>query len=133
MFNAKEELAKLEKAIMETIVVPNEWLPEELHDDVRGGRTLERLEELCDKRDRITEHTKKQAIKARNIEKLRKQFEEKAVYKTHKGGTDFVDLDSDFDYSDNECDDLQLTKNMQALVGGMISGGLLDADDLLED
>lgn len=133
MFNAKEELAKLEKAIMETIVVPNEWLPEELHDDVRGGRTLERLEELCDKRDRITEHTKKQAIKARNIEKLRKQFEEKAVYKTHKGGTDFVDLDSDFDYSDNECDDLQLTKNMQALVGGMISGGIIEADDLLED
>ena len=133
MFNAKEELAKLEKAIMETIVVPNEWLPEELHDDVRGGRTLERLEELCDKRDRITEHTKKQAIKARNIEKLRKQFEEKAVYKTHKGGTDFVDLDSEFDYSDNECDELQLHKNMQALVGGMISGGLLDADDLLED
>ena len=133
MFNAKEELAKLEKAIMETIVVPNEWLPEELHDDVRGGRTLERLEELCDKRDGITEHVKKQAIKARNIERLQKQFEEKAVYKTHKGGTDFVDLDSDFDYSDNECDDLQLTKNMQALVGGMVNGGLLDADDLLED
>ena len=47
MFNAKKELAKLQKAIMETIVVPNEWLPEDLHDDVRGGRTLERLEELC--------------------------------------------------------------------------------------
>jgi hypothetical protein len=28
---------------------------------------------------------------------------------------------------------LQLTKNMQALVGGMVNGGLIDADDLLED
>ena len=91
------------------------------------------MEELCDKRDGITEHTKKQAIKARNIEKLRKQFEAKAQYHTHKGGTDFVDLDSEFDYSDNECDELQLHKNMQALVGGMVNGGLLDADDLLED
>ncbi len=133
MFNAKEELAKLEKAIMETIVVPNEWLPEELHDDVRGGRTLERLEELCDKRDGLTEHVKVQQIKARNIEKLRKQFEAKAQFNTHKGGTDFVDLDSEFDYSGNECDEIQLHKNQMAMVSGMISGGLIDADDLLED
>ena len=126
-------LAEFAQAIRECITVPNHLLPEELRDDVRGCRTLARLEELCYKRDGVTEHTKKQAIKARNIEKLRKQFEAKAQYHTHKGGTDFVDLDSEFDYSDNECDDLQLTKNMQALVGGMVNGGLIDADDLLED
>jgi hypothetical protein len=130
MFNAKQELAKLEKAIMETIVVPNEWLPEELHDDVRGGRTLERLEQLCDKRDGVTEHTKKQAAKARNIEKLRKQVEAKSIFHTHKGGTDFVDLDGELDYSGNECDELQLHKNQMALVGGMINGGIIDADEL---
>jgi len=126
-------VAELRQATRELIVIPNSCLPAEMHDNVRGGRTLARLEELCDKRDGVTEHTKKQAIKARNIEKLRKQFEAKAQYHTHKGGTDFVDLDSEFDYSDNECDDLQLTKNMQALVGGMVNGGLIDADDLLED
>ncbi len=129
----KQLFARFDAAIADCIMVPNEWLPEEMHDDVRGGRTLARLEEMCDKRDGITEHVKKQAIKARNIEKLRKQYEEKAQFRTHKGGTDFVDLDSEFDYSDNECDDLQLTKNMQALIGGMINGGLIDADDLLED
>jgi|TARA_B100000085_G_C18413067_1_gene459434 hypothetical protein len=126
-------VAELRQITREMIVVPNSCLPAEMHDNVRGGRTLARLEELCDKRDGITEHTKKQAIKARNIEKLRKQFEEKAQFHTHRGGTDFVDLESEFDYSDNECDDLQLTKNMQALVGGMVNGGLIDADDLLED
>ena len=126
-------VAELRQITREMIVVPNSCLPAEMHDNVRGGRTLARLEELCDKRDGITEHTKKQAIKARNIEKLRKQFEEKAQFHTHRGGTDFVDLESEFDYSDNECDDLQLTKNMQALVGGMVNGGLIEADDLLED
>ena len=126
-------LAEFRTAILECITVPNHLLPEEFHDEVRGGRTLARLEELCDKRDGITEHVKKQAIKARNIEKLRKQFEAKAQYHTHKGGTDFVDRDSEFDYSDNECDELQLHKNMAALVGGMVNGGLIEADDLLED
>lgn len=126
-------LAEFSQAIRECITVPNHLLPEELRDEVRGGRTLARLEELCDKRDGLTEHVKKQAIKARNIEKLRKQVEEKSIYRTHKGGTDFVDLDGELDYSDNEMDDLQLTKNMQALVGGMVNGGLIDADDLLED
>lgn len=125
--------AELVKLTQEMIVVPNSCLPAEFHDDVRGGRTLARLNELTDKRDGITEHTKKQAIKARNIAKLRKQFEEKAQYKTHKGGTDFVDLSDGFDYSDNECDEIALHRAECALIGGMVNGGLIDADDLLED
>ena len=64
MFNAKQELAKLEKAIMETLVVPNSWLPEEMHDHKRGGRTLSRLNQICDKRDGLTEHAKKQIANA---------------------------------------------------------------------
>lgn len=133
MFNAKKELAKLQKAIMETIVVPNEWLPEELHDDTRGGRTLERLEQICDKRDGLTEHVKVQQIKARNIAKLRAQVEAKSIFLTHKGGTDFVDLDGPLDYSQNEVDEIAQHRAECALVGGMISGGLIEADDLLED
>ena len=90
------------------------------------------MQELCDKRDGLTEHVKVQQIKARNIEKFRKQVEEKSIYHTHKGGTDFVDLDGELDYNGNECDELQLHKNQMALVGGMINGGLIDADELEE-
>lgn len=133
MNEATKLIAEFEKAIQDCIVIPNEWLPEEYHDDVRGGRTLTRLNELCDKRDGLTEHVKRQLIKARNIERLRKQVEEKSIFKTHKGGTDFVDLSEGLDYSDNEKDEIALHRAECALVGGMINGGLIDADDLLED
>jgi hypothetical protein len=123
-------VAELRQATRELIVVPNSCLPAEMHDNVRGGRTLARLEELCEKRDGITAHTKLKALKARNVERLAAQVEAKSVFAAHG---DFVDLTGELDYSDNECDDLQLTKNMQALVGGMVNGGLIDADDLLED
>ena len=73
------------------------------------------------------------AAKTRNIEKLRKQVEEKSIYTTHKSGTYFVDLDSGLDYSDNEADEIQLHKNMLALVGGMVNSGILDVDDLMEN
>ncbi len=125
-------LEALRTAALECITAPNELLPEGFHDDVRGGRTLARLEEMCEVRDGITEHVKRQQAKARNIEKLRKQVEEKSVFAETKAGKQFVDLDSELDYSDNEIDDLQLTKNMMALVAGMVNGGVLDADDLEE-
>ena len=35
--------------------------------------------------------------------------------------------------SGNEADEIQLHKNLMAFVGGMVSGGMIDADDLLED
>ena len=79
-------------------------------------------------------HTKKRKRrKARNIEKLRKQVEEKSIFTTHKGGTDFVDLSGELDYSDNEADEIQLHKNLMALVGGMVNRGMIDADDLEEE
>ena len=125
-------LEALKTAALECITVSNEWLPEEFHDDIRGGRTLARLEEMCEVRDGITEHVKRQQTKARNIEKLCKQVEAKSVFAETKAGKQFVDLDSELDYSNNEIDDLQLTKNMMALVAGMVNGGVLDADDLEE-
>ena len=134
MKTVEQMLEELRVATQEMIVVPNSWLPESFHDNVRGGRTLARLNEMCEElSDTETEHQKTKAIKARNIEKLRKQFEQKAIFTTHKGGTDFVDLESEFDYSDNEVDEIQLHRNMAALVGGMVNGGLIDAEDLEEE
>ena len=131
-FNNIDELnAHVEGVSAECIEVPNHMLPERFHDKVRGGRTLARLNELMAEEDETeTAHQKAKAAKARNIEKLRKQVEEKSIYKTHKGGTDFVDLSEGLDYSDNEADEIQLAKNEYAFVRGMVNGGLIEWDDL---
>ena len=134
MKSVEQMLKELEVAVKECIVVPNDMLPESFHDDVRGGRTLARLDEMCeDIADGETAHQKAKAAKARNIEKMRKQVEEKSIFTTHKGGTDFVDLSGELDYSDNEADEIQLHKNLMALVGGMVNRGMVDADDLEEE
>ncbi len=82
---------ELEQAVKEMIVVPNSWLPEEYHDKVRGGRTLARLEKVCDKREGITEHQKTKALKAENIENYRKQFEENGEFE-YNGHTNELQL-----------------------------------------
>jgi hypothetical protein len=41
-------------------------------------------------------------VRARNIERLRAQVQAKSIYRTHRGGTDFVDLNGELDYSNNE-------------------------------
>ena len=134
-FNNIDELnAHMQEQFAELIEVPNSMLPEKYHDNIRGGRTIARLNELmAEEAETETAHQKAKAAKARNIEKLRKQVEEKSIFTTHKGGTDFVDLSGELDYSDNEADEIQLHKNMAAMVRGMVNGGLIDAADLLED
>ena len=131
-FNNIDELnAHVEGVFAECIEVPNDLLPEKYHDKIRGGRTLARLNELiAEEEETETAHQKAKAAKALNIEKLRKQFEEKAIYTTHKGGTDFVDMESGFDYGENEADEIQLAKNEYAFVRGMVNGGLIEWDDL---
>jgi len=121
---------RLATLVRESITIPNHLLPAAMQDHTRGGRTLERLEQLCDERDGNTEHRKLKELKARNIEKLAAQVEAKTI---RNGHGDFIDLDGELDYSNNECNDQQLTKNMMAMVAGMLSGGIIDADDLLED
>ena len=134
MKSVEEMLKELEVATKEMLFVPNDLLPEAFHDKVRGGRTLARLDEMCEEiADGETAHQKAKAAKARNIEKMRKQVEEKSIFNTHKGGTDFVDLSGELDWSDNEADEIQLHKNMAALVGGMVNSGMIDADDLEEE
>ena len=124
----------MQSVFAECIEVPNDLLPEKYHDELRGGRTVARLNEMLEaEAEAETAHQKEKAAKARNIEILRNQVEEKSIFKTHQGGTDFVDLSDELDYSDNETDEIQLHRNLVALVGGMVNGGLIDADDLLED
>jgi len=131
MKTVEQMLAELEVAVEECIVIPNEMLPTEYQDQTRGGRTLARLNALSEVLEEThSQHVKVKAIKARNIEKMRKQVEEKSLFAAHG---DFVDLDSELDYSDNEADEIQLHKNMVALVGGMINSGMIDAEDLEEE
>ena len=115
MKSVEEMLKELEVAVKECIVVPNSLLPETHHDNVRGGRTLARLEKVCDKRDGLTDHRKLKALKAENCENYRKQFEETGS----------------FEYNGHR-DELQLHKNQMAMVRGMLNSGMIEADDLLE-
>ena len=131
MKTVEQMLAELDVAVNECIVIPNEWLPTEYHDQTRGGRTIARLNELSEVSERTqSEHVQLKALKVRNIEKLRKQVEEKSLFASHG---DFVDLDGELDYSENETDEIQHHKNMMALVGGMINSGMIDAEDLEEE
>lgn len=115
-------MAKLRVEMMECIVVPNSMLPEKFHDDVRGGRTLKRLEELTETRDSVTDHTKLKDLRERNVQRLMAQVAEGSR-----------DIDGPFDWSGNEENELQLHRNRNALIDGMISGGVITEDDLLED
>ena len=45
----KKMIAELEAATMECFWIPNEYLPEEFHDDREGGKTLKRLSEQADR------------------------------------------------------------------------------------
>ncbi len=74
------------------IVIPNSWLPEDLHDKKRGGRTITRLNQLQDKKEGLTPFRKKKAIKARNIEIYRKQHEEGTLENQWEGEVDEMAL-----------------------------------------
>ena len=105
---------ELESAFRDCIVVPNHLLPAEFHDDVRGGRTLARLEQMCEKHDRgPTKFRELKDIKAENVENYRKQVEET----------------ESFEYN-GHVDELQLYKNQLAMSNAC---ELIDEDDLLEN
>jgi hypothetical protein len=116
--NTQQAIREFQAAIESVIEIPNSWLPAELQDNVRGGRTIERLNELLDERDGITEHRKAKAAKARNIARLAAQF---------AAGRE------EFDYSQNERDELQLYRNECAMVDAMIASGQIDRDDLNDE
>lgn len=80
------------QVMKETVVIPNEWLPQEWHDNTRGGRTIARLEKMSDERDGITQHQKDKKEKARRIEIYRKQYEQDDR-PDQLAGLDYVDVD----------------------------------------
>jgi hypothetical protein len=107
-------LADLRLELSRAIEVPNSLLPPALHSK-RGGRTLASVQRLCGiKSEKVSQHKLDKAAKARNIERLAAQ----------------VASGQEFDYSNNERNDIQLHRNMMAMVSGMISSGLIDEDDL---
>jgi len=116
--NAVEEW--LREPFLEAMAFDNSALPEGFRDYVRGGRSLKRLEEMCEKRDGITPHVKEKAVKARNGDLLAAQV----------NGTDITEP---LDWSQNEVDEIAQHRAECALVNGMVNGGYIDADDLLED
>jgi hypothetical protein len=115
-------MAEHAEDMKDVVFVPNSILPEKFHDLVRGGRSLKRLEELCDKRDGLSDHVKIKAIKERNIALLSAQVAE--------GETD---IDKPFDWSQNEFDEIALNRHEIAMVNAMVASGVIDADDLLEE
>ena len=121
MKSVEEMLKELEVATKEMILVPNDVLPKAFHNDRDGGRSLAELDAMAEKAmDTQSAHQKLKALKARNIERLRKQVSGR-------------DIDCELDYSENEKDEIQLHKNMMAFVGGMVNSGMIDADDLEEE
>jgi hypothetical protein len=106
------ELQALENAVAECIEIPNEWLPKEYHNGVSGCRTVGNLNRILDKRDGITDHKKRKAIKAENIKKYAAQ----------------IDTCGEFDYN-GKTDHDQMYRNELAFVEAMIQGGQIYIDD----
>ena len=107
------ELQAFENAIAECVEIPNEWLPKEYHNGVSGCRTVDNLNRILDKRDGITDHKKKKAIKAGNVEIYRKSMDDHA----------------EIDYNLGKVDQQQLYRNQQAFVEAMVQAGQIYIDD----
>ena len=113
----ERELQLFDQIVADTVTIPNSWLTKDLHDLVRGHRTIARIRIICDKRDGLTEHKKKKAIKAKNIEIYREQF----------------DNSGEIDYNGGQVDDIQLHRNQCAIVQAWIDTRVLTSEDLIDE
>lgn len=118
--NVEQRLKDLEKAVEEMIVIPNEWLPEEFHDKIRGGRTAARLSEMWEDQEQESKAKKLKALKAENVARYRKQIEQ--------GNQDMPEIEYN-----GHVDEIQLHKNQMALVGGMFNSGMISKEDLEDE
>lgn len=107
------ELQAFEDAVAECVEIPNEWLPKEYHNGVSGCRTVGNLNRILDKADGLTDHKKKKAIKAENIEIYRKSMDDHA----------------EIDYNLGTVDQEQLYRNQQAFVEAQIQIGNIQFED----
>jgi len=112
---ATQLLAKLREEIMQCIEVDNSLLPLEYQNHRDGVRSLAELDSMYQESNEPSQHVKNKAIKAENIANYRKQVEE----------------NGEFEYNGHR-DELQLHKNEMAMVAGMVSGGLIEEEDLQE-
>lgn len=107
------ELQAFEDAIANCVEIPNEWLPKEYHNGVSGCRTIANLNSMLDTRSGITDHKKKKAIKAENVEIYRKSMDDHA----------------EIDYNLGKVDQQQLYRNQQAFIEAMIQSGQVVLED----
>lgn len=111
-------LRGLRNELSKAIEIPNSLLPQSLQSK-RGYRTLSSVQRICKIEEKaISQHKIDKATKARNIERLAAQV---------ANGCE------EFDYSELERNDIQLHRNMVAMVSGMVNGGLIDAEDLIDE
>ena len=108
------ELQSWADNIAECVEIPNEWLPKEYQHGVSGCRTISDLNKLCDAKSGITDHKKKKAVKAKNIEIYRKSMDDHA----------------EIDYSLGKVDQEQLYRNQQSFVEAMIQSGNICLEDV---
>lgn len=116
--NAKKELAKFRKAILNCFTVSNDKLPKSYRNGRSDRVVLARLEKKVDKRDGLTEHKKEKLTKAENIKLLAAQVPADGQ------------LTEGLDYSKNETKDLAQYRAECAFVDAMIKGSVIDADEL---
>ena len=110
----KEMLSDLEAAAMEAIWVPNEVLPERYHDAREGGRTLDRIQEVYENEvEPSLEYQRVKAAKAKRLAKYAAEYAETGKFT--------YDVDEGRQYN-----------NEQSFCNGLIGGGILDADDFME-
>jgi hypothetical protein len=75
-----EELKRLEDAVIDCFMVPKEWLPESFQGK-RSHRSLKSVVKEAQKRGVLeTEHKKLKRLKAENIAKYSREFEEKGSF-----------------------------------------------------
>lgn len=111
-------LAKLENEIKSAIFVPNSMLPERYHNNKSGGRTLNDVDKVYNKKVKgKVSRAKHKNEKARRIAAYRSQVELQAK--------ESVEIEYDVD-------EHKLYNKQLAFVGGMVRSGMIDASELEE-
>jgi hypothetical protein len=117
-----ELLEEITLTLNDAIFVPNSMLPERYHDNKSGGRTLDGINKVYNREvEASVERAQLKAEKAKRIAAYRAQVEAQLI--EFKTGQEEVHITYDVNAD-------KLYRNEQVFVGGMISGGVIDAEDL---
>jgi len=114
------ELTELDRLVAECFEISNDDLPKQWRNEVTGGRSLaevvflqenERLKNA--EENQLSGHAIKKNAKAENVELYRKQLDESG----------------EIEYNGN-INDIQLSKNQQAMVNALIDSWVISEDEL---